>query len=97
MPFGLTNAPATFQSLIQDTLHDILDISCVVYLDDILVFSHSGQDHDYMVKQVFECLCTAWLFSNTKKCKFDKLSIEYLGFIILSKGIQMNPKKFNTM
>ena len=53
MPFGLTNAPTTFQSLIQDTLYDILDIYCVIYLDDILVFSHPGQDHDNMVKQVF--------------------------------------------
>ena len=85
MPFGLTNAPATFQSLIQDTLRDILDICCVVYLDDILVFSHPGQDHDYMVKQVFEQLRKARLFANAKKCEFDKSSIEYLGFIFLPK------------
>ena len=97
MPFGLTNAPATFQSLIQDTLCDILDIYCVVYLDDILVFSCPGQDHTYMVKQVFEWLCKAQLFANAKKCEFDKTSVEYLGFIISSKCIQMNPKKFNTI
>ena len=59
MPFCLINAPATFQSLIQDTLHNILDIYCVVYLDDILVFSRPGQDHDNMVKQVFKRLCKA--------------------------------------
>ena len=92
MPFGLTNTLATFQSLIQDTLHDILDIYCVVYLDDILVFSHPGQDHDNMVKQVFKRLCKAWLFANAKKCEFDKTSVEYLCFIISSKGVQMNPK-----
>ena len=97
MPFGLTNVPATFQSLIQDTLHDILDIYCVVYFDDILVFSLPGQDHDNMVKQVFERLCKAWLFANAKKCEFNKTSVEYLGFIISSKGVQMNPKKFNTI
>ena len=97
MPFGLTNMPATFQSLIQDTLHDILDIYCVVYLDDILVFSCPGQDHDNMVKQVFKRLHKARLFANAKKCEFDKTSVEYLGFIISSKGVQINPKKFNTI
>ena len=56
MPFGLTNAPATFQSFIQDTLHDILDISTVVYLDNILTFSGPGQDHDALVIQVLERL-----------------------------------------
>ena len=97
MPFGLTNAPTTFQSLIQDTLHDILNISCIFYLDDILIFSHPGQDHDDMVRQVFDCLCSTRLFTNAKKCEFDKSSVEYLGFIILSKGVQMNPKKFETI
>ena len=97
MPFGLTNAPATFQSLIQDTLRDILDISCIVYLDDILIFSRPGQDHDNMVKQVFERLRTARLFTNAKKCEFDKSSVEYLGFIISSRGVQMNPKKLDTI
>ena len=97
MPFGLMNAPATFQSLIQDTLCDILNISCVVYIDDILVYSRPGQDHDNQVRQVLECLCTTHLFANAKKCEFDKSSIEYLEFIISSKGVQMNPKKFKTI
>ena len=97
MPFSLTNAPATFQSLIQDTLCDILDISCVIYLDDILVYSQLGQDHDNQVRQVLEHLCSACLFTNAKKCEFDKASVEYLGFIILSKGVQMNSKKFKTV
>ena len=97
MPFGLTNAPATFQSFIQDTLRDILDISTVVYLDDILTFSGPGQDHDSLVIQVLERLRRADLFANAKKCEFDKSSVEYLGFIISSRGIQMNPKKFKTI
>ena len=54
MPFGLMNAPATFQALIQDTLCDLLDISCVVYLDNILVFSCPGQNPKALVTQVFE-------------------------------------------
>ena len=97
MPFGLTNAPATFQALIQDTLQDILDISAVVYLDDILIFSQPNQNHDALVIQVLERLQAANLFANAKKCEFDKSSVEYLGFIISSKGMQMNPKKFQTI
>lgn len=97
MPFSLTNAPATFQAFIQDVLHDLLDISCVVYLDDILIYSKPGQDHDALVKQVLERLRSANLFANAKKCEFDKSHVEYLGFIISSKGVQMNPKKFSTI
>ena len=97
MPFGLTNAPATFQALIQDTLRDILNISCIVYLNDILIFSQPEQDHDNMVRDVFKCLRSARLFANAKKCKFDKSSVEYLGFIISSKGVQMNLKKLETI
>ena len=56
MPFGLTNMAATFQVLIQDTLCNLLDISCVIYLDDILIFSHPGQDYEALVIQVFKHL-----------------------------------------
>lgn len=97
MPFGLTNAPATFQAFIQDTLRDLLDVICVVYLDDILIYSKPGQDHDAMVQQVLERLRSANLFANAKKCEFDKSQVEYLGFIISSQGVQMNPKKFSTI
>ena len=56
MPFDLTNAPTTFQALIPDTLRNILDISCVIYLDNILVFSCPGQDHEALIMQIFKCL-----------------------------------------
>ena len=56
MPFSLINVPTTFQVLIQDTLHNLLNISCVIYLDDILVFSHPEQDHEALVIQAFEQL-----------------------------------------
>ena len=97
MPFGLTNAPATFQVFIQETLHDILEISCVVYLDNILIFSKPDQDHDSLVKQVLERLRTTKLFTNANKCKFYKSQVKYLGYIISAQGIQMNPKKLLTI
>ena len=97
MPFGLTNAPATFQALIQDTLRNFLDIFCVVYLDDILIFSRSQVEHDTHVQQVLDRLKGANLFANAQKCEFDKSQIGYLGYLIGADGIRMDPKKLETI
>jgi hypothetical protein len=56
MPFGLTNAPATFQALVQDVLQPLLDVSVIVYIDDILIYSQNDQDHKHHVHQVLELL-----------------------------------------
>jgi hypothetical protein len=97
MPFGLTNAPSTFQAFIQDTLRDYLDIFCVVYLDDILIFSRSQTEHDEHVKKVLDRLQSARLFANPNKCVFDAQEIDYLGYVIGAEGIRMSPKKLDTI
>ena len=97
MPFGLTNAPATFQSFIQDTLREYLGIFCVVYLDDILIFSKTQTEHDNHVKLILDKLKDAHLFANPQKCEFDKSQVEYLGFLVGADGIKMNPKKLSTI
>ncbi len=97
MPFGLTNAPATFQAFIQDTLRDFIGVFCVVYLDDILIFSRTQEEHDSQVKLVLDRLRDAHLFANAKKCEFDKTEVEYLGYLIGADGIKMNPKKLSTI
>lgn len=97
MPFGLTNTPATFQAFIQDVLRNILDIWCIVYLDDILIFSRPGENHETCVAAVLERLSNANLFANAKKCKFRRSQVEYLGYIISANSIQMNPKKLDTI
>jgi hypothetical protein len=97
VPYGLTNAPAAWQAFIQDVLSDLIDVVCVVYLDDILIFSKTQEEHDTHMKLVLDRLCTAHLCANPKKCEFDKLEVEYLGFIITSEGIKMNPKKLDTI
>lgn len=81
MPFGL-NVPATFQAYVQDTLRNILDIVCVVYLDDILIFSHSQEEHNQHCHMVLERLRKGQLFTNIEKCEFDRLEVEYLGYIL---------------
>ncbi|KAJ2935763.1 hypothetical protein H1R20_g1331, partial [Candolleomyces eurysporus] len=97
MPFGLSNAPSFFQAFIQDTLRDFLGVFCVVYLDDILIFSRTQEEHDEQVKRVLDRLKNAHLYANPQKCEFDKSEVEYLGYIIGADSIKMNPKKLVTI
>jgi hypothetical protein len=97
VPYGLTNAPAAWQSFIQDVLRDLLDIICVVYLDNILIFSRNQEEHDRHVTLVLKRLRTANLCANPAKCEFDRSEVEYLGFIISVDGVKMNPKKLETI
>ncbi|QRV99185.1 Transposon Tf2-1 polyprotein [Ceratobasidium sp. AG-Ba] len=97
MPFGLTNAPSTFQAFIMDCLCDLLDVVCVVYLDDILVFSRSESDHIRDVRSVLERLRANNLFANALKCEFHRAEVEYLGFLIGISGISMHPSKLDTI
>ena len=93
MPFGLTNAPATFQRMMNDIFRDLLDISVLIYLDDILVFSTDPKDHEQHVKQILERLRQHSLFAKLEKCEFDLQSVEFLGYIISQDGISMAPDK----
>jgi len=97
MPFGLTNAPATFQSYMHTALHDILDTFCVAYLDDILVFSRTRRDHTEHLKQVLERMRKAQLYAKLEKCAFYQDKIEFLGFILSSTGIAMDPDRVDTV
>jgi transposase InsO family protein len=93
MPFGLTNGPATFQSLINDALRDLLDVTCTAYLDDILIYSEDELQHETHVKEVIERLHKAGLQADIKKCEFGVKRTKYLGFIISTDGIQVDPDK----
>ena len=66
LPFGLTNAPAVFQALINDVLRDMLNIFVFVYLDDILIFSSSLQEHTKHIRQVLKCLLDSHLYVSRK-------------------------------
>ena len=82
MPFGLTNTPATSQRFVNDTLREFLDVFCVCYLDDILIYSDNLQDHRKQVKAVFEKLHVAGLFVKPEKCEFEATKTTFLGFVI---------------
>ena len=93
MPFGLTNAPATFQHLMENCLGELHLNWCIIYLDDIIVFSNSPEDHLHRLRGVFDKLEKAGLKLKPKKCKFFKTKITYLGHIVSAKGIETDPKK----
>ncbi|SRR5258705_272592 len=97
MPFSLSNAPVAFQRFINKVLGDMLDICMVGYLDDILVYSDSLEDHWNHIREVLQCLQDVGLYANLKKCKFHTDTMEYLGFILSPKGLQMDPAKASTI
>ena len=97
MPFGATNAPATFQRLMHDCLGELNMNWCIVYLDDIIIFSNTKEEHLKRLESVFQKLCTAGLKLKPSKCFFFKEEIEYLGHVVSGKGISTNPKKIEAV
>ena len=93
MPFGLTNAPATFQRFITDVLREYMDVTCVIYLDDILIFSQNEEEHTEHVKQILAKLQEARLYAKLSKCQFSVKKTEFLGYIIEPGGITTDPRK----
>ncbi|MBW0547447.1 hypothetical protein O181_087162 [Austropuccinia psidii MF-1] len=89
MPFGLTNAPASFQNLVNDIFTDLLDIFDVVYLNNIMVFSSSKEEHVRHVASVLQRLRDNNLFAKAYKCVFHAPSVEYLGYVVSSDGLKM--------
>ena len=83
MPFGLNNALSSFQNFLNDILsNDILDIFVTAYVDDILVFSKTFQEHRKHVKTILSRIQAAGLQLNIDKCEFEVQETKYLGLII---------------
>ena len=93
MPFGLTNAPSTFQRLMNYVLRTVLGHFALVYLDDIIIYSTSIDEHFEHIKAIFLLLYEAGLKLKLKKCQFLKASVNYLGHIISKDGIAPDPSK----
>lgn len=93
MPFGLSNAPATFQARINEILHPYLDVFCTAYIDDVLVYSDDLTSHRKHVRLVVEALRDAGLQLDVKKCEFEVTEVTYLGMIVSTDGVRMDPAK----
>ena len=97
MPFGLTNAPSTFQRAMNNIFKKELYKYVLVYLDDIIIYSKTFEDHLVHLRRVFELLLSAGLRLNRTKCEFFKNKIDYLGYIVSKDGIAPNMKKIESI
>jgi RNase H-like domain found in reverse transcriptase/Reverse transcriptase (RNA-dependent DNA polymerase)/Integrase zinc binding domain/Aspartyl protease/Chromo (CHRromatin Organisation MOdifier) domain len=97
MPFGLTNAPATCQTLINNVIRAHLDRTAIAYLDDILVYSESEEEHKKHVNEILDCLSRFDLKLKPEKCEFHRTTVTFLGFIISTEGIRMDNEKIKAV
>ena len=97
MPFGLANAPATFQAYINKALAGLIDVTCVVYIDDILIYSEDAENHNRHVREVLARLRQYSLFAKLSKCEFSKTEVEFLGFIVSTNGVKMDEERIETV
>ena len=93
MPFGLTNAPATFQRLMECVLAGLTTHECLIYLDDIIIFSASFPNHLARLRGVLSRLFEAGLKLKPSKCHFARKEVHYLGHVISAIGVKPNPFK----
>ena len=93
LPFGLCNGPATFQRYINSYIFEYLDDFVVAYLDDLIIYSDNKDEHQEHVKKVLERLHAAGLQVDIKKCEFHTSRTKFLGFIVGTKGIEVDKKK----
>jgi hypothetical protein len=97
MPFGLCNAPTTFITLMNSMFHHESDDFVVVYIDDILIFSRSKEEHAKHLEIVLKKLRDNKLYANLEKSEFELMEIEFLGHVLNGQGIQPDSKKIKAI
>ena len=97
MPFGLTIAPATFQRLMESCLGGLNLSWCIIYLDDIIVFSQTAEEHLVRLQAVFDKLKAAGLKLKPSKRELFKKQINYLGHVVGHEGVSTDPDKIKAV
>jgi hypothetical protein len=92
MPFGLTNAPATFCTLMNDIFLEWLDDFVVIYIDDILIYSISLEEHEEHLHKVFQRLKENKLYAKLEKCEFGVTEVDFLGHRITQEGLMIGSR-----
>ena len=97
MQFGLTNAPAAFMDLMNRVFRPYVDKFLVVFIDDILVYSKDAQEHEQHLKIVLQTLREKKLYAKLRKCDFWLNEVSFLGHIVSSEGIRVDPTKIEAV
>jgi len=97
VPFGITNGPAAFQRFVNSTFFDCLDKFLTAFVDDLLIYSKNMKEHQEHVRLVLERLRSAGLQASISKCEFHVTRTKYLGFIITTEGIEVDPEKISVI
>ena len=93
MPFGLTSAPSTFQRVMNNIFFDLLDKGVLVYLDDVLVYSKTVEEHIMLLDQVFSLFSKYKLYLKESKCSLFMERVNFLGHVVSSNGIELESGK----
>ncbi|GJW83154.1 putative reverse transcriptase domain-containing protein [Tanacetum coccineum] len=97
MPFGLTNAPAVFMDLMNRVCKPYLDRFVIVFIDDILIYSKSRKEHEGHLKLILKLLKEEELYAKFSKCEFWLSKVQFLGHVIDSEGIHVDPAKIEAI
>ncbi|KAI3811011.1 hypothetical protein L1987_20725 [Smallanthus sonchifolius] len=97
MPFGLTNAPAVFMDLMNRVCKPYLDKFVIVFIDDILIYSRTKEEHEYHLKLILELLRNEKLYAKFSKCEFWIQEVHFLGHVINKNGIHVDPSKIEAI
>ncbi|GKC80923.1 putative reverse transcriptase domain-containing protein [Tanacetum coccineum] len=97
MSFGLTNAPAVFMDLMNWVCKEYLDKFMIVFIDDILIYSKSKEEHTEHLKLILELLKKEELYTKFSKCEFWLSKVQFLGYVIDSEGIHVDPAKIESI
>jgi hypothetical protein len=95
--FGLTNAPAYFMNMMNKVFMDELDKCVVVFIDDILVYSQSAEEHEEHLRIVLGKLRQHQLYAKFSKCEFWMEEVAFLGHVLSAKGVAVDPSKIETV
>jgi len=97
MPFGLTNAPATLIDFMNRVFKPYLDNFLVVFIDDIMIYSRTPDEHTHHLRVALDVLRKNELYANFSKCEFWLEKIAFLGHIVPTEAVSVNPQKIEVV